>query len=382
MGEIRVGTCSWTDKALVSSGWYPAGRRDAEGRLRHYAAQIPLAEVDSTYYGLPSARNSRLWAERTPEDFRFDVKAFSLLTGHPTRPAALPPDLRPAVERQAGPPAGTDPALLDEVWARFSGALEPLREAGRLGTVLFQFPPRLAPGRLAEAYVRRCRERAAGWLMAVEFRHPAWWRAEHVAATSSLLAELDAAAVAIDMAQTLPTSIPPIARVTTPRLAVVRFHGRSAEWGTGSKEDRFRHTYTPEELAEWTPRIRTLAQEAAEVHVLFNNCCADASVRAARACVICWTPRRQRWCPDRKRGRMSLRLSNVILRIYHWAGRCVGRPSSWGFHAAYTYDHLSWRTFRDGPWFGPMNPAALSSFAASLVVCPVIGSTFARDKVH
>ncbi|MEV5568078.1 DUF72 domain-containing protein, partial [Streptomyces sp. NPDC052196] len=146
MGEIRVGTCSWTDKALVSSGWYPKGQRDAEGRLRHYAAQFAVAEVDSTYYGLPSARNSSLWADRTPEGFRFDVKAFSLLTGHPTRPEALPADLRSALARRQ---TGTDPGLLDEVWNRFSSALEPLRAAGRLGTLVFQFPPRLGPGRPA-----------------------------------------------------------------------------------------------------------------------------------------------------------------------------------------------------------------------------------------
>lgn len=282
MGEIRVGTCSWTDKALVSSGWYPAGRRDAEGRLRHYATRFPLAEVDSTYYGLPSLRNSLLWAERTPDGFRFDVKAFSLLTGHPTRPAALPPDLRPALAGPPGHRAGTDPALLDEVWARFSGALQPLRDTGRLGAVLFQFPRRLTPGKPAEAFLRRCRERAAGWPMSVEFRHPGWWHPEHAAATAALLTELEAAAVAVDMAQTLPDSIPPVVRVTSPRLAVVRFHGRSTAWGTSTKEDRFRHTYTPEELAEWTPRVRALAEQAAEVHVLFNNCCADASVRAAQ----------------------------------------------------------------------------------------------------
>ncbi|MER0446992.1 DUF72 domain-containing protein [Streptomyces sp. Edi4] len=280
MGEIRVGTCSWTDKALVSSGWYPKGQRDAEGRLRHYAAQFAVAEVDSTYYGLPSTRNSSLWADRTPEGFRFDVKAFSLLTGHPTRPEALPADLRSALARRQ---TGTDPGLLDEVWNRFSSALEPLRAAGRLGTLVFQFPPRLGPGRPAVEFLRRCRERAKGWPVAVEFRHPGWWREEHADATSALLAELDTAAVAVDMVQTLPTSVPPVARVTTPELALVRLHGRNSAWGTGTKEEKFRHAYTPEELSEWVPRVRTMAEQAREVHVLFNNCCGDAAVRAAQS---------------------------------------------------------------------------------------------------
>ncbi|MET8942883.1 LLM class flavin-dependent oxidoreductase [Streptomyces sp. NPDC004542] len=62
---------------------------------------------------------------------------------------------------------------------------------------------------------------------------------------------------------------------------------------------------------------------------------------------------------------MSLRLSTVILPHRRWS---EGGRSAWvraeqlGFHTGYTYDHLSWRSFRDGPWFGaiPMLTAAAS----------------------
>ncbi|MFD3328023.1 DUF72 domain-containing protein [Streptomyces sp. NPDC058701] len=284
MGEILVGACSWTDPALVSSGWYPTGRRDAEGRLRHYADRFPVVEVDSTYYGLPSARNSRLWAERTPPGFLFDVKAFSLLTGHPTRSAALPADLRPS----AGTPVWVraDDGLLDDVWQRFRDALTPLRESGRLGTLLFQYPPSLAPGARAEKLIEACAARTDGWPVAVEFRHPAWWRGAELATTAELLSRCGMAAVAVDTVQGRPASIPPAAVVTAPGPAVVRFHGRSPQWGAtgpGSKEEKYRHTYTEAELAPWVPRVRRLADQADGVHVLFNNCCADASVRAAEA---------------------------------------------------------------------------------------------------
>ncbi|MFI5828981.1 DUF72 domain-containing protein [Streptomyces sp. NPDC051578] len=274
MGELLVGTCSWTDKALVGSGWYPPGRRDAEGRLRHYAERFPVVEVDAGYYALPVVRNSMLWVERTPPGFRFDVKAFSLLTGHPTREAALPADLR---GRDSG-----DPELLDEVWRRFGAALRPLAEAGRLGAVLFQFPPWFAPGARAETVLHRVRKRAPEWPLAVEFRHPDWWRDDQRGHTEALLRDLDATAVAVDTAPELPTSIPPVTPVTSSKLAVVRFHGRSRAWGTGSKEDRFRHTYTQGELSQWLPRLRTLAERVEELHVLFNNCCGDAAVRAAQ----------------------------------------------------------------------------------------------------
>lgn len=274
MGDILVGTCSWTDRALVGSGWYPAGRRDAEGRLRHYAERFAVVEADATYYALPSERNSRLWVERTPDGFVFDVKAFSLLTGHPTRSAVMP----------AGLPADAgDAAVLDEVWARFAAGIEPLRRAGRLGSVLFQFPPWFRPGARAEAFLAQTARRTRGWPLAVEFRHPAWWRAEQADATRALLARYDMAAVAVDMNRTLPSSIPPVAPVTSPRLSVVRFHGRSPAWGTGSKEDRFRYAYDDRELAEWAPRLHALAERVGQVHVLFNNCCGDAAVRAAEA---------------------------------------------------------------------------------------------------
>ncbi|MYR64321.1 DUF72 domain-containing protein [Streptomyces sp. SID625] len=274
MGEILVGTCSWTDRELTGSGWYPPGRRDAEGRLRHYAGRFAVVEVDATYYALPGERNSRLWAERTPDGFVFDVKAFSLLTGHPTR-AALLPDGLPADAR--------DPRVLDEVWARFAAGAEPLREAGRLGAVLFQFPPWFRPGTRSEEFLERTALRTAGWPLAVEFRHPAWWRGEQERATRALLARYGMAAVAVDMTQTLPVSVPPVTPVTSSRLSVVRFHGRSAAWGTGSKEDRFRYAYQDAELRAWLPRLRALAGRVERLHVLFNNCCGTSAVRAAEA---------------------------------------------------------------------------------------------------
>ncbi|AYN43874.1 DUF72 domain-containing protein [Streptomyces dangxiongensis] len=266
MADILIGTCGWTDPALLTSGWYPPGHRDAEKRLRHYATRFPVVEVDSPYYALPTARTTTLWAERTPPGFRFDVKAFSLLTGHSTRPAALPADLRG--HRR-------DEALRTEVWARYAEAVTPLRDAGRLGTLLFQFPPSLTPGPEAEAFVRAARERARDWPFAVEFRDPAWWRTGR---TAAFLADIDASAVATDTVEGMTPAV-----VTTPRLAVVRFHGRSPLWGTGTKEERFRHTYTPAELTEWLPRVRDLSRQTGELHLLFNNCCGDAAPRAAQA---------------------------------------------------------------------------------------------------
>ncbi|HEY3255777.1 MAG TPA: DUF72 domain-containing protein, partial [Polyangiaceae bacterium] len=90
MARIFVGTASWTDKTLIASGrFYPAKENTPEDRLRYYASQFPLVEVDSSYYAIPEARVAQFWAGRTPPSFLFNVKAFRLLTGHQTAPAAL-----------------------------------------------------------------------------------------------------------------------------------------------------------------------------------------------------------------------------------------------------------------------------------------------------
>src|SRR4249919_2360772 len=96
-GRILIGTSSWTDKTLIKDGnFYPAEAKTAEKRLQFYASRFPLVEVDSTYYFPPSESNSVLWIERTPPDFTFNIKAYSLLTNHPTRLDSLYKDVREA----------------------------------------------------------------------------------------------------------------------------------------------------------------------------------------------------------------------------------------------------------------------------------------------
>jgi uncharacterized protein YecE (DUF72 family) len=127
-GVVRTGTCSWADQTLVKdSDWYPARTRSAADRLRFYATQFPLVEVDSTYYAPPSERTASLWAERSPNGFTFNVKAYSLLTGHPTRAASLWRDLREGVmpdhrDQERIYAGHLEPAALEEAWRRFASA--------------------------------------------------------------------------------------------------------------------------------------------------------------------------------------------------------------------------------------------------------------------
>jgi uncharacterized protein YecE (DUF72 family) len=285
MEEIRVGTAGWTDKTLIDSGWYPPEDSNPEKRLRYYATQFPLVEVDSAYYALPAEQTALAWAERTPAHFTFNVKAFSLFTQHPTPVKALPKDLR----EEAGK-AGkdrvylkdVDPALADEAWGRFLAALAPLREAGKLGAILLQFPPWFPIGRVNKQYILACAQRAAPDRVCVEFRNRTWMSDENKDETLKFLSDHRLPYVCVDEPQGYSNSIPPVVAATSD-LAVVRMHGHSEHWDAKTVQERFNYRYSEEELKTWAGNVRKLAAEADETHVVFNNCYRDyAHVNAQR----------------------------------------------------------------------------------------------------
>ncbi len=288
MGTILIGTSSWTDPTLVKEGnFYPPEAKTPEKRLRFYASKFPLVEVDSTYYFPPSEKNSVLWIERTPPEFTFNIKAYSLLTNHPTRPDSIYKDLQGElpegkrfVYREQLPEA-----VVEEVWQRFRDALMPLHSAGKLGAVLFQFPQWFVISRKSKAYIEECAARLPDYRVAVEFRHKSWMEERNAEESLSFLEEHDLPYVCVDMPQGFDSSIPPIAAATATDLAMVRFHGRNtAAWEQKSDtaSERFRYEYGQAELAEWVPRIQDLATQARETHVLMNNCYQDFAVRGAR----------------------------------------------------------------------------------------------------
>jgi len=291
MGDILVGITGWTEPTLVKAGtFYPRKTMSAEERLRFYADQFPIVEVDSTYYSPPSERNSELWIDRTPAHFTFNIKAFSLLTNHPTRADGLYKDIRERLPTELAEKRNLyreklPEELVDEVWQRFHDALMPLHSAGKLGAVLFQFPQWFVISRKNKEYIAECAERLKDFRLAVEFRHRTWLEDRNVDETLSFLEEHDLPFVCVDMPQGFDSSLPPIAATTAKDLAMVRFHGRDPEQWTKknvSAAERFRYEYDERELAEWVPKVRDLAETARETHVLMNNCYQDYAVKSAR----------------------------------------------------------------------------------------------------
>jgi uncharacterized protein YecE (DUF72 family) len=275
MGQVRVGTASWTDRTLIASGWYPPEADTPEKRLRYYARQFPLVEVDATYYALPAAATAQAWAARTPNGFTFNVKAFSLLTHHPTPVAALPKDLRPAAEKTGKDRIylkDLDPAVTGRVWERFLSALDPLRAERKLGAILLQFPPWFPISKARKDYIVACAERAAPDRVCIEFRNRTWMTPENQEETLGFLAAHRLPYVCVDMPQGHRDSIPPVLAATAPDLAVVRLHGHSPNWDSRDIHERFGYRYTQTELADWAAKVRALARDTGQTHVLFNNC--------------------------------------------------------------------------------------------------------------
>ncbi|WP_396992074.1 DUF72 domain-containing protein [Nonomuraea phyllanthi] len=148
---------------MLESGWYPPTATTPEERLDHYAANFPLVEVDATYYHPPALRAAELWRDRTPDDITFNIKAFSLLTQHPTRVRSLDKDLRARLRTAKSKVYRRDVGIEieEEVWQRFLSALRPLHQAGKLGAILFQFPPWFPARRRGCAFRLRSRQAPA-----------------------------------------------------------------------------------------------------------------------------------------------------------------------------------------------------------------------------
>lgn len=287
---IKVGTCSWTDRTLIDAeSFYPQKDMSPEERLGFYADHFPIVEVDSTYYAPPSERVAGLWVERTPPGFTFDVKAYRLLTQHPTPHRSLWKEFREQLPDEVLAKKNVYVRDLPrdvqaDAFSRFAEALMPLHSAGKLGVVLFQLPPYVYPSRGSFGYLKWAAEQLPGYRMAVEFRNGRWLDEEHVDDTLDFLERHGMTYVCVDEPQGFRSSVPPLAAVTAD-VAEVRFHGRNAEtWEKRgiSAAERFRYDYGSDELSEWADRIETLAGSAREVHLMMNNCYSDYGIRSAR----------------------------------------------------------------------------------------------------
>lgn len=286
---VRIGICSWTDRTLLRSGFYPAGCDTPARRLAFYASQFDTVEVDSTYYALPDPANAVKWIAGTPRGFRFGVKSYSVFTWHRTKFANLPDWL----QGELGPRAKDERIRRDELThgqrvRLFEDFIRPVRmlhDAGRLAYLLYQFPPGWAFRREGLVYFRRLREVSGPLPLAVEVRHKSWLEEDNRAVFLRALENENIAYTAVDE-PALTWTVPPAWPVTAEWGTLVRFHGRNrAGWrdSAASVHKRFDYRYSRAELEEWLPRVEKAARHFARgtIYLMYNNCVEDKAVQAA-----------------------------------------------------------------------------------------------------
>lgn len=286
---IHVGTCSWTEKSLLESKqFYPKGVNTAEARLRFYADNFDVVEVDSSYYSIPDITTTEAWVKRTPEKFTFHIKAYGALTGHPVDPKGMPVDIAaslPKQEREQKNIYIKDPDLLKTLAERFKDALKPLIKAGKLGVVVFQFPPWFLYKQQNQDYILKCKEMMQDIPIAVEFRHGSWLAPQAKATVMTFLREYRFIYVTADEPQYGSLGTVPFLPDVTGSIAFFRFHGRNKEnWLKKGIETslRFDYEYSDAELKEFVPAIKETDMRAKQTYCMFNNCHGAKAVRNAR----------------------------------------------------------------------------------------------------
>src|SRR3954452_13938146 len=271
-GRIVVGTSSWADPGFVEE-WYPPDLA-ARDRLRWYAERFDAVEVNSTFYAVPSPRTVARWAEQTPAGFTFDVKLHRLLSRHSADLKSLPPKCRDAAETNARGRVALTPRLEAALADEIAAAVAPLGD--KLATFLLQLSPSFEPrthelDELA-GLVARLNETAP---VAIELRNRCWVTERRIEDTLRWFERHGAAFVCVDMPEgsNASTLMPNLGAATRPDVAYLRAHGRNLQGYLRGRSvaERFAHRYEDDELEDLRERAGRLAEEAANVRVMFNN---------------------------------------------------------------------------------------------------------------
>ena len=239
--------------------WYPRGVSTSKAWLAYYAERFDTVEVDSPYYHLPDPAVTGHWAQRTPPEFVFHVKAHKTMTHH-------------------------EEAEQEQAFADFRASIEPLELSGKLRGILLQYHPRFVKSDDAKAELSRVQALLDPLVPLVEFRHRSWLEEDERADTLAFLERSGIAYVSVDAPRTRASNVVPPVAAATHRVAYVRFHGRNAwTWNIRSEKssERFDWMYSAEELEEWAVDLGRLAGAADEVYAMFNNNRDDFAPRSA-----------------------------------------------------------------------------------------------------
>jgi len=244
MAEYYFGIAGWSYpdwKGIV----YPSGSGKGFDELSYVAIHFDVIELNNTFYRIPEARLAESWARRVKHNprFRFTAKLWQGFT-HEKK------------EIDKG-----------EV-KQFVDAVQPLREAGKLGALLVQFPVSFRRDEDTWERLGEIAQHFRGFPLVVEFRHRSW-------VADEVLAWLEEQGIGFcNVDEPVFRQMIKPSSVVTGLTAYVRFHGRNYQnWFSkeANRDSRYDYLYSEEELDEWIPRIRKMGEKAKDVYVIGNN---------------------------------------------------------------------------------------------------------------
>ena len=240
MCEILIGTSGFYYDDWKGE-FYPA-HTAKKNFLEFYARHFKILELNFSYYKMPNANQSEQMIAKSNGKLVFVVKAFRQMTHEISE-----------LSRKELPPL-------------FIEGIAPLIKSERLGGVLLQFPQGFHYVHKNRIYLKSLIESLSPCPLFVEFRQKEWLK-ESVYRT---LRELGTGFVCVDEPP-LPSLIPPVI-INTSNAGYVRFHGRNKKnwYGTDSRS-RYDYLYSENELVEWVPKIKELAERTKKIFVFFNN---------------------------------------------------------------------------------------------------------------
>lgn len=252
---LRVGPAGWSYPDWFGYV-YPSHRSKDFHEAAYLAEYFDTIEINTSFYHPIRADHAAQWLDRVAANprFVFTAKLWQRFT-HEVAPGAKGPAIAAA-------------AAQDERSVR--AGFDVLREAGKLGAVLLQFPFSFHKNTETTAYLTQLLKRFADYPLVVEVRHASWQTPE----TFALLEEANTGFCNIDQ-PIIGRSIAPSAESTGPR-GYVRLHGRRYDTWFSDDEavpshERYNYLYSTEELAPWAERVEKIATRSREVFVITNN---------------------------------------------------------------------------------------------------------------
>jgi uncharacterized protein YecE (DUF72 family) len=228
LGDIMLGTSGWSYEEWVE----PFYRFKKVSKLRFYNSVFRTAEIDSTFYRYPNEGTVFGWLRHTDPSFVFTAKLPQIITHDKVL------DLNQGVEDDLN---------------RFCELMRRLLDAGKLGCLLIQLPPKFTMSDIGDLE-RFLEILPKEFQFAVEFRDLSWMNDD----TWKLLSKHGVAYTIVDE-----PLLPPEVKVTS-KIAYFRWHGKG-------RRPWFDYRYKKEELDSWVPRVKETANQVEKVYGYFNN---------------------------------------------------------------------------------------------------------------